>query len=126
VTRALVLTGLAWLVACGPAEAQLGALLSPGRLSQPHAELEGITKCQSCHEPGRRVTAEKCLACHAPVAERITRKAGVHRNVKGDCVACHSEHAGVTGELRPFDVRRFDHAAETSFRLDDKHAPAAA
>ncbi len=125
VTRALALTCLVWLAAAGSAEAQLGALLSPGRLSQAHAELEGITKCRSCHEPGRRVTVEKCLACHSPVAERITRKVGVHRNVKGDCVACHSEHAGVNGELRPFDARRFDHNAETTFRLDDRHAPVA-
>jgi len=32
------------------------------------------------------------------------------------------EHAGVDGELRPFDVERFDHAAVTGFALDGRHA----
>ncbi len=104
----------------------LGNLLSPGRLSKAHAKLEGLDNCQKCHEPGRKVTAEKCLACHAPIAERIAAKKGVHRDVKGDCVSCHVEHAGVDAELRPFDTKKFDHAAETGFALDGKHAPLAA
>ena len=104
----------------------LGNLLSPGRLSKAHAKLEGLDNCQKCHEPGRKVTAEKCLACHQPVAERIAAKKGVHHDVKGDCVSCHVEHAGVDAELRPFDPKKFDHAAETGFALDGKHAPVAA
>ncbi len=104
----------------------LGSLLSPGRLSKAHARLEGLDNCQKCHEPGRKVTAEKCLACHQPVAERIAAKTGVHRDVKGDCVSCHVEHAGADAELRPFDPKKFNHAAETGFALDGKHAPLAA
>ena len=104
----------------------LGNLLSPGRLSKAHAKLEGLDNCQKCHEPGRKVTAEKCLACHQAVAERIAAKKGVHKDVKGDCVSCHVEHAGVDAELRPFDPKKFDHAAETGFALDGKHAPLAA
>ena len=80
---------LVWLRVCGRAEAQLGALLSPGPLAKPHAELEGISNCQKCHEQGRKVTAEKCLTCHAPVADRIARRVGVHKDVKTDCVTCH-------------------------------------
>ncbi len=94
----------------------LGNLLSPGKLSKPHAKLEGLDNCQKCHEPGRKVTAEKCLACHQPVAERIAAKKGVHRDVRGDCVSCHVEHAGVDAELRPFDPKTFDHKAETGIR----------
>ena len=108
------------------AYAQLGALVSPGRLSTPHASLEGITSCLRCHSAGKGVSASKCLTCHKPVAERIARKKGVHRNVTTDCVSCHVEHAGADAELRPFDTRKFNHATETGFALDGLHAPLAA
>lgn len=107
------------------AHAQLSALISPGPLARPHAALEGIANCQKCHEAGRKVTAEKCLACHAPIAARVARRTGVHRDVKGDCVQCHAEHAGVDAVLRPFDERRFDHARLTGFALNDRHASVA-
>lgn len=124
--RLIVLAAAAWLVAGQPAEAQLGSLLSPGRLAKGHANLEGLANCQQCHESGRRVTAAKCLACHAPVAQRIQRRRGVHKDVTDDCVTCHSDHAGVNGELRPFDPKAFDHTAATAFPLDGKHANLAA
>ena len=114
------------LVRPAPAAAQLGQLLSPGPLSKAHAALEGAAKCQSCHEPGRQVTAEKCLTCHEPVAERIRTRTGVHRDAAAGCVSCHVEHAGVNANIRPFDTRRFDHAAQTRFPLDGRHAPVAA
>ena len=94
------------LARSGPARAQIGQLLSPGPLSRAHASLEGADKCQKCHEPGRKVTADLCLSCHKPVAERIRQKKGVHRDVTGDCASCHVEHAGVDAELRPFDPKR--------------------
>jgi hypothetical protein len=118
----LVLIGLG----AGTASAQLGALVSPGRLNKAHASLEGITQCLSCHTAGRKVAADKCLSCHQPVAARMAARKGVHRNVTTDCVACHVEHAGVDAELRPFDPARFNHAAETTFALDGLHAPGAA
>jgi hypothetical protein len=108
-----------------PASAQLGSLVSPGPLSKAHADLEGLSKCQQCHERGRQVSAPRCLTCHKPVAERIARKVGVHRNVTTDCVQCHVEHAGVDAELRPFDQAGFKHNTETAFRLDGKHAAGA-
>lgn len=107
----------------GTASAQISALVSPGRLNRAHASLEGLGSCLSCHAAGQRIAAEKCLGCHKPVAERIARKSGVHRNVTTDCVTCHVEHAGVEGELRPFDQRSFNHASETGFPLDGLHAP---
>jgi hypothetical protein len=109
----------------GTAQAQLGALVSPGALTRAHADLEGVTKCQQCHERGRQVSADKCLTCHKPIADRILKKVGVHRDVKGDCVQCHVEHTGLTGELRPFDQSGFKHAAITGFGFDGKHAPLA-
>ena len=95
-------------------------------MAKAHASLEGVSNCEKCHERGNRVTAVKCLTCHAPIAQRIARKSGVHRNVKDDCVACHADHAGVDGELRPFDQSGFDHAADAGLALSGKHAPVAA
>lgn len=121
-TRLAALVFVVLVAGSGRAEAQLGTLLSPGALTKAHAGLEGIANCQKCHEQGQRITAEKCLACHKPVADRIARKVGVHQNVKGDCVTCHVEHTGAEGELRPFDQGAFDHAAVAKFPLDGKHA----
>ncbi len=120
-----VMAGAVWMGGAGTASAQLGTLLSPGRLARPHANLEGIASCSKCHEQGNRVTAQKCLACHAPIAERIAKKAGVHKAVTTDCVTCHAEHAGVDAELRPFNTTAFNHAAVTGFALDGRHSPIA-
>jgi hypothetical protein len=96
--------------------------VSPGQLHRAHKDLEGVTNCLSCHTAGQQVSAAKCLTCHKPVADRIARKRGVHRNVTTDCVACHVEHAGAEAELRPFDLRQFDHARDAGFPLDGEHA----
>lgn len=110
-----------WLVFGGRAEAQFGALASPGKLSAAHANLEGLSNCMKCHEPGQKMATRKCLACHEPVAQRIARNVGVHRNKGGNCVTCHAEHAGTEAQMRGFDEKGFDHAANTSFPLEGKH-----
>ncbi|MGE3958989.1 MAG: cytochrome c3 family protein [Vicinamibacterales bacterium] len=120
----LVLGGL--LVMAGTAHAQLGALMSPGPLARAHRTLEGAANCSKCHEQGRRVTAQRCLSCHQPIAQRMARKFGVHKDVTDSCEACHAEHAGVDGELRPFDQAAFDHAAVAGFPLSGKHQLGAA
>jgi hypothetical protein len=99
--------------------------VSPGPLSAAHAKLEGLRACEKCHEKGNRVSAARCLDCHRDVASRIAAKKGVHRDVTNECAACHAEHAGRDAELRPFETKDFDHAAETGFPLDGKHAPLA-
>jgi hypothetical protein len=96
--------------------------VSPGPLSRAHASLEGITSCGKCHEPGRGVSAVKCLACHAPVASRIAARKGVHRAVTTACTPCHREHGGVDADLRRIDVPAFNHLAETGFALEGQHA----
>ena len=109
----------------GPASAssgQPGGPASPGPLSRAHAPLEGPAQCQKCHDPDRQVIAARCLSCHAPIAQRIARKRGVHRDVTDQCALCHVEHGGVDAELRPIDTRQFDHASETGFPLDGRHA----
>lgn len=105
-----------------PASAQLGQMMSPGRLARAHASLEGAANCQKCHEAGKGVVADKCLSCHRPIADRIRLKKGVHKDVTTDCVSCHVEHAGVDAELRPFDTKAFDHAADAGFALTGRHA----
>jgi hypothetical protein len=126
VARIAVLVLVVLMALAARAEAQLGALVSPGPLAKAHASLEGVANCEKCHERGRKVTAARCLVCHQPIAQRIALKKGVHRNVTTDCVQCHVEHAGVDGELRPFNRATFDHAAQAGYALDGKHAAVAA
>ena len=121
----IAVTTIVALAAARRADAQIGSLVSPGALSRAHASLEGVAQCQQCHERGRQVAADRCLTCHKPIADRILRKVGVHKDVKTDCVQCHVEHAGRDGELRPFDQAAFKHAAVTGFALDGVHAASA-
>ena len=106
------------------ARAQLGQLVSPGPLAKAHATLEGATSCLKCHTPGRKVMADQCLACHKPVGERIQNKKGIHRDVTLDCTECHVEHKGAEQDLRPFDLKKFDHGRDAGFQLDGRHAAA--
>ena len=110
------------LAGAADASAQLGALVSPGRLNKAHAQLEGLNNCLQCHSKGQQVAADKCLVCHKPIATRIAARKGVHRNVTTDCVTCHVEHVGANAELRPFDQSSFDHAREAGFPLEGLHA----
>jgi hypothetical protein len=100
--------------------------IAPGPLARAHATLEGVTNCSKCHEAGQELSAVKCLTCHKPIAERMARKFGVHRAVTGQCNSCHPEHRGPDAELRKIDTRNFNHAAETGFALENKHAKLAA
>jgi hypothetical protein len=97
-------------------------------LSRAHAGVDGVSNCAQCHETGRRVSVTKCLTCHKPIADRIARQAGVHRNAAGGrgCVSCHTEHAGADADLRRLNRQTFDHAAETRFPLDGVHKATAA
>lgn len=121
----LLLAVAVLLSGAGDAQAQLSSLVSPGRLNKAHAALEGVDKCLQCHSQGQQVPATKCLACHQPVAIRMAAKRGIHRTVTTDCISCHVEHAGADAELRPFDLKAFDHGRDTGFALDGLHAPVA-
>ena len=104
------------------------AQISPGELSRFHQALEGARQCASCHEPGRGVSATRCLNCHRALAERIAAGRGLHaRADHRACERCHVEHQG-----RGFDLvfwgeagrGAFDHA-KTGFVLRGAHASAA-
>jgi hypothetical protein len=100
--------------------------IAPGPLARAHSKLDGLGNCSKCHDAGHELSAAKCLSCHKPIADRIARKVGVHREVTGNCNACHVEHRGPDADLRQLDRQRFDHLAETGFALENKHAKLAA
>ncbi len=91
---------------------KLNGQLSPGDLSNPHAHLEGLSKCTQCHVLGNRVANEKCLTCHSEIQQRLTNQKGYHSSseVKGKtCFSCHSEHNGKNFQLVRLDITTFDH-----------------
>jgi hypothetical protein len=103
----LLLALLGGLVRRGEAQ-----LLSPGKLSSAHAQLEGMGNCTSCHELGKPGASEaKCLDCHAALKDRIERKAGLHATFTGkSCTSCHKEHFGVQFPVVKLDTVGFDHS----------------
>jgi hypothetical protein len=107
------------------------AQISPGPLSEAHAQLEGLTKCLACHEVGRQTSNAKCLQCHVAIAERLQKQRGFHATVIAKeksklCAACHSEHNGVNFALIFWEKgeANFDHR-QAGFVLEGKHVQAA-
>ncbi|MEJ2540299.1 MAG: hypothetical protein P8188_10045 [Gemmatimonadota bacterium] len=91
-----------------PARAQL---ISPGRLASAHQELEGIRNCTACHRLRQKgVDRDRCLACHTPLAARVSSGRGFHGTLpENDCAACHKDHFGPDFDLLHFDPVAFDH-----------------
>jgi hypothetical protein len=90
-------------------------MVGPGQLIPGHKTLEG--DCFACHSAGRGASSEKCASCHKPadIGLRTTLGVALLKSVKTafhqellnqDCVACHSDHAGVKRFARQ---RQFDH-----------------
>ena len=97
--------------------------ISPGDLSEAHADSEGISNCTQCHELGEKVTNAKCLECHSEIQSFITLNKGYHANVEvvnQDCFECHSEHHGRKFDMVRFDEDNFNHD-QTSYILEGKH-----
>jgi len=111
------------LLWCSHAAAQI----SPGSLSPAHAQLEGVTKCTSCHESGSSGRGFKCLECHGEIRRRVEANTGYHARVyktsasQTDCARCHAEHNGPKFVLTRLDRKSFDHRAQTGFVLEGKH-----
>lgn len=99
------------------------AQLSPGKLSQAHSKLEGLSNCTQCHSIGNKVANQNCLVCHKELAVRIVRNKGFHTSaaIKGkECITCHSEHHGLNFELVRFDKKNFNHTL-TGYELKGSH-----
>src|SRR5512134_2620274 len=89
-----------------------GQLISPGKLSSAHEELEGVRACTNCHELRKTGASNaKCLSCHDPLAARITAGRGYHAKLaQQPCAECHEEHFGREFKLVRLDADSFDHA----------------
>ena len=117
--RLLIFSILSILIA-GSALAQL----SPGELSQPHANLEGLENCSKCHGFEEKLAPDKCLVCHVALSDRIKAGQGLHADAHHrDCGTCHVEHQG-----KDFDLvywkggeEKFDHS-QTGYALEGKHS----
>jgi len=90
------------------AEAQL---ISPGKLAQAHASLEGMTNCTQCHDLGKPGASNtKCLACHVPLRDRVLAREGLHSTYGNrSCAACHKDHFGADFQMVRLDTATFDH-----------------
>lgn len=99
------------------------AQISPGDLSTPHANLEGISNCTKCHSVGNKVSKDLCLDCHKEVNARIVAKKGYHASAEvtgKECFTCHNDHHGRNFKLIRLDKEKFDHLL-TGFELKGKH-----
>jgi hypothetical protein len=102
-----------WLAAGPLARPAAGQLISPGKLSEPHAELEGIRACTNCHELREKgIEADLCLGCHVPLRSRIQADAGYHPSADATdgCARCHKEHFGRDFALLRFEPSEFEHS----------------
>ncbi|HBO84867.1 MAG: hypothetical protein A2073_05180 [Deltaproteobacteria bacterium GWC2_42_11] len=100
-----------------------GDILSPGKLTQPHSHLEGITNCTKCHLLNGGVPDKKCLACHSVLKEKIDLKTGYHSIgdiAKKRCIICHTDHKGSAFDILALDEKTFPHE-KTGYRLEGKH-----
>lgn len=98
------------------------AQISPGELSTPHKNMEGMEFCTQCHTVGKMISNDNCLNCHTEIKSRITAKKGYHASITSkECVECHKEHHGRNFTLIRFNKETFDHA-QTGYRLEGKHS----
>lgn len=100
--------------------------ISPGELSRAHAKFDGSDGCLNCHSATRGVDRDLCIACHAPLQQRIATSKGLHaRPDHGECERCHIEHQGRNFELVYWGKagqKAFDHAL-AGYNLQGAHAP---
>ena len=80
-------------------------MVGPGKLIPGHKQLEG--DCFACHTSLRGASSAKCVSCHKPadigrltttglaVKKPLTSTPFHQKLISEDCVACHSDHAGV-------------------------------
>lgn len=80
-------------------------MIGPGKLIPGHGSLE--TDCFACHVSFQGAMSDRCRACHKPEqigrlttqgqpVEKPLTKAPFHQQLASqDCIACHSDHAGV-------------------------------
>ncbi len=92
-------------------------MVGPGKLIPGHTKLE--TDCFACHAAFTGAQSERCVTCHKPddigrlttagqpIAKPLTKTPFHQKLTSQECVACHSDHAGVK-RYRPTGY--FNHA----------------
>jgi hypothetical protein len=102
-------------------------IFSPGPLSRPHAELEGLASCTKCHQAGEQLSPPHCLACHKELAPSVLAGRGLHGRLpkaERECEKCHHEHQGREFKLVDWGAagrKGFDHV-RAGYVLEGKHA----
>jgi hypothetical protein len=101
-------------------------IFSPGELSAPHADLDSLGKCDSCHSAGSQVEPSKCMKCHPLIASRRKAAKGYHGrgDATGACSDCHNEHKGRGSKLIAWPGGKeasFDHK-KANWPLTGAHA----
>ena len=115
---------LLFVAAAGPTRAGgLAGFVSPGELASAHAELDTLAGCPDCHQPGKGVSADRCLACHVRIAGQIEAGRGYHAELGERCERCHSDHRGRDHPMVELPDP-FNHQ-QTGFALHGAHAPLA-
>lgn len=117
--RALLLL----VVAACAAPIARAQVFSPGPVSKPHSDLEGLATCTRCHEEGGKHNNNKCLECHKEIGGRQSRGQGYHARVGSEtCASCHREHRGVNTPIVVWSPakRSFPHA-QTGWPLQGAH-----
>lgn len=107
------------------------AQLSPGKLAQGHAHLEGLDNCAKCHSNKVRSTADPmlCRDCHEAIDIRMKNGTGLHgREDFNQCGKCHPDHLGrkfdlVTWKTVGGTMEDFDHG-KTGYKLEGAHLKA--
>lgn len=91
-------------------------MVGPGKLIPGHKQFEA--DCFACHAPFTGANSARCIDCHTPedigrlttlgkpVTQPLTSTPFHQKLTRHDCVACHSDHAGVK-RFRP--TGHFDH-----------------
>ena len=86
--------------------------LMSGELSAVHAGFE--SDCKRCHESAGGNPDVACRKCHTDIG--TTSRAVIHKGIKENCAACHTEHRSREYPLRLSDPQAFDHE-RTGFSL---------
>lgn len=80
-------------------------MIAPGKLIPGHRALDA--DCFACHVSFQGVTSDRCRSCHkpdqigrvttqgAPIEKPLTKVPFHQQLASQDCIACHSDHAGV-------------------------------
>lgn len=98
-------------------------LLSPGELTQGHAEFED--DCDKCHVSFDKANQTPlCMDCHEEIAADVQSKRGFHGGMAAaqplNCGRCHTDHKGRDEDITGMDPDHFNHD-RTDFRLLGSH-----